>query len=225
MITARSPSLLPPPRYPVVGTMGQRVVREPDLMPALFVPMNRSIGGLTADVTIEEQERDELTITEHPVEQGAPIADHAFKRPSEVTIRAAWSATKHNLNSVYGTYNTLLSWQSALNPFQLYTGKRVYNDMLISSIAVTTDQSTEYVLMATIICRQIIRVRTHVVETAGVTNTENTSGDTPQTESPAQTGTRSTTQHSTSSGTGAVVARQANSYRETGSATIPSNVA
>ena len=127
---------------------------------------------------------------------------------------------------MYGTYNTLLSWQSALNPFQLYTGKRVYNDMLISSISVTTDQSTEYVLMATIICRQIIRVRTHVVETQGVTNTENTRGDTPQTESPAETGTRATTQHSTDRGAGAVVQNQADSYKETGSPpVIPSNVA
>ena len=89
MITAPSPPLRPL-RYTTITAPG----RVPDLAPALFVPMNRSIGGLTADITIEESERDELTITEHPVEQGAPIADHAFKRPSEVTIRAAWSCGK-----------------------------------------------------------------------------------------------------------------------------------
>lgn len=220
MISIRPPPL-PSLRY---GTMGQRVVRVSDLRPALFRPLNRSIGGITADITIEEQERDELTITEHPVEQGAPIADHAYKRPSEVTIRAAWSATKHNLDSVIGTYNTLLSWQAALNPFQLFTGKRVYNDMLISSIAVTTDQSTEYVLMATITCRQIIRVRTHVVETQGVTSTENSASS--ETTSPTETGTKSTTEHPTDKGSGAVVANKAGTYKETGSPpAIPSNVA
>ena len=222
MITIRPPPL-PPLRYPV-GTMGQAVIRVADLTPALFVPNNRSIGGLTADITIEEQERDELTITEHPVEQGAPIADHAFKRPSEVTIRAAWSAQKHSLNSVYGTYNTLLSWQSALNPFQLFTGKRVYNDMLISSIAVTTDQSTEYILMATITCRQIIRVSTQVVETKGVSGTENSTSE--ETKSPTETGEKSTKEHSTDKGSGAVVAKEAAGYKETGaSPAIPSNVA
>ena len=41
--------------------------------------------------TIEERSHDELEITEHPVEQGAAIADHAYKRPAEVVIRAAWS--------------------------------------------------------------------------------------------------------------------------------------
>jgi len=224
MITINPPPL-PSLRFPVIGTMGQAVVRVSDLTPALFAPNNRSIGGITADITIEEQERDELTITEHPVEQGAPIADHAFKRPSEVTIRAAWTAQKHTLGSVYGAYNTLLSWQAALNPFQLFTGKRVYNDMLISSIAVTTDQSTEYVLMATITCRQIIRVSTQVVETSGVANTENTDGATPQTESPTETGTKSATAADSEKGTGAVVANAANSNKEAGAPSTPSNVA
>lgn len=41
--------------------------------------------------TIEERSHDELEITEHPVEQGAAIADHAYKRPAEVVIRMAWS--------------------------------------------------------------------------------------------------------------------------------------
>lgn len=44
-----------------------------------------------AQVTIEEVHNDELEITEHPVEQNAPIADHAYKRPSEVVIQMAWS--------------------------------------------------------------------------------------------------------------------------------------
>lgn len=161
-------------------------------VPAYFVPLNRSIGGIVAQVTIEESERDELTITEHPVEQGAPIADHAFKRPSEVTLRVGWSATQHNLDYINGAYGQLLSWQAALNPFQLYTGKRVYNDMLISSISVVTDQSTERALIATVICRQIIRVRTSVVETSGVSG----NAGTPQaghenTAPPAETGNSS----------------------------------
>lgn len=51
----------------------------------------RSIGSIVATVTIEEKHHDELEITEHPVEQGANIADHAFKRPNELTLRVAWS--------------------------------------------------------------------------------------------------------------------------------------
>jgi hypothetical protein len=43
--------------------------------------------GLFADVTIEEQHSDELNITEHPVETGSPISDHAYMTPPEVTIK------------------------------------------------------------------------------------------------------------------------------------------
>lgn len=46
---------------------------------------------MIADATIEEIHTDELEITEHPVEQGAAIADHAFKHPAEVVLNMAWS--------------------------------------------------------------------------------------------------------------------------------------
>jgi hypothetical protein len=134
----------------------------------LFVPNQRKIGGIAAQVTISEQERDELVITEHPVEQGAPINDHAYKRPSEVTIRAGWSAAfagdlSANGNGVYGQ---LLSWQAALRPFDLYTGKRSYKSMLIQTLTVTTDSHSEFALMADIVCRQIIIVSTKVTQAA-----------------------------------------------------------
>jgi hypothetical protein len=51
----------------------------------------RSIGGLVADVTIEEDHVDELVITDHPVEQGSTISDHAFKKPARLTVRVGYS--------------------------------------------------------------------------------------------------------------------------------------
>lgn len=58
---------------------------------SIIIKPARKIGTLTAQVTISEAHTDELEITEHPVEQGAVIADHAFKRPAEVTIVCGWS--------------------------------------------------------------------------------------------------------------------------------------
>ena len=46
---------------------------------------------LTPQVVIEEEPTDTLTITEHPVEFGSNISDHAFKRPAEVTLKYGWS--------------------------------------------------------------------------------------------------------------------------------------
>jgi hypothetical protein len=41
--------------------------------------------------TIQELMHDDLEITDHPVEQGSSISDHAYKRPSELIVKAAWS--------------------------------------------------------------------------------------------------------------------------------------
>jgi hypothetical protein len=136
--------------------------------PAVFVPHNRNIGGIVAQVTIEEQGTDELQITDHPVEQGAPISDHAFKRPVTVNITAGWSqAYAGNLSAETGVYGLLLSWQSAFMPFNVVTGKRSYSNMLIERLIITTDQHSEYALLAQIGCRQVIIVGTQTTQVVG----------------------------------------------------------
>jgi len=135
--------------------------------PAFFMPARRSIGGIVAQVTIDEQASDDVQITEHPVEQGAPIADHAFKRPSTVTIRAGWTRQyAWDLSAESGVYGLLLSWQAALLPFDVATGKRHYTNMLIERLQVTTDNHSEFALMATITCRQVIIVSTSTTSAA-----------------------------------------------------------
>ena len=46
---------------------------------------------IKAQATFEERHIDELEVTDHPVQQGAMISDHAFKRPAEVTLHLGWS--------------------------------------------------------------------------------------------------------------------------------------
>ncbi len=50
-----------------------------------------SIGGIQVDTTMEEHYEDTLEITEHPVEAGANISDHSYKRPMELVLRCGWS--------------------------------------------------------------------------------------------------------------------------------------
>lgn len=59
-----------------------------------FFPFNQegeALAPIIAQATVEEHHDDELEITEHPIEEGAVISDHAFMRPSRVIIRCAWS--------------------------------------------------------------------------------------------------------------------------------------
>jgi hypothetical protein len=145
--------------------------------PGWFRPHNPSIGGIIAEVIIEEQETDDLTITEHPVEQGAPIADHAFKRPSQVTVRAGWTVSgSMDLSAESGVYGLLLSWQAALMPFDLLTTKRSYSNMLIERLSVSTDQASRFALMAQITCKQIFIVGTQTTQVSGMSNNPDNHG-------------------------------------------------
>lgn len=134
-----------------------------DLQTVLF-QQGRSIAGIVPNVAIEESHHDELTITDHPVEQGASISDHAYKNPAEVTCRYGWSdsssiSTLWN-GDVNQVYQQLLDLQQSRVPFDLTTGKRAYSNMLIKSLGVTTDRSSENALMLTAVMRQVIIVQT-----------------------------------------------------------------
>jgi len=152
-----------------------------DLQTVLF-RQGRSIAGIVPNVIVEESHHDELTITDHPIEQGASISDHAYKNPAEVTCRYGWSNSSlldaaiasfaqgllsGNLNGASGSaldvnqvYQQLLNLQQSRVPFSLTTGKRAYNNMLIKSLAVTTDKTSENALMLTAVMRQVIIVQT-----------------------------------------------------------------
>lgn len=171
--------------------------------PAVFMPYRRSIGGIIANVTIEENASDDLTITEHPVEQGAPIADHAFKRPATVTIRAGWSVARaKDLSAESGIYGLLLSWQASLRPFDLFTGKRRYSNMLMERLTVITDQKSEYALMADIVCRQVIIVATETTKVSTASGSSDNHTDPEKTGGSASKGD----QPSTPVGDGGVLA-------------------
>lgn len=132
-----------------------------------FLTTPRNIGGIVAQVTIEEIHHDEVVITEHPVERGAAIADHAFKRPAEVVITAGWSnsdpASGGDPNYVTGIYQQLLALQAQLQLFNVVTGKRSYTNMLMRSLEMVTDVKHETALYVRAHLREVITVSTQTV--------------------------------------------------------------
>ena len=191
--------------------------------------VTRKIGPIIANITEEERHQDDLEITDHPVEQGATISDHAFKRPAEVTIKVSWSNSPNKSSTISGDltnavidrlsgtvqtavtnaaqkaiggsavgnlavgklseltglnlaaiaqantgtgkgtttiqdiYQQLLALQEGRQLIDIYTGKRVYKNMLIKSMSTESSMKTENALPVTLICRQIIIVQTAVV--------------------------------------------------------------
>lgn len=148
---------------------------------ALIQPSARAIGMIFADVTVEENHRDEVIITQHPVEGGGVITDHAYKRPAEVEIRCGFSNSSAGyVGYVQEQYRALLALQLARQPFNVYTGKRRYRNMLIRGISVVTDPHSENILMATVALQEIIIVSTQTTggtATGSSTAAAGTSGD------------------------------------------------
>lgn len=137
------------------------------LSPVLF--MQRNMGGIVADVTLEEEHTDELVLTEHPVEQGASITDHSYKRPCSVVIRAGWSNSSPSALGdpayVQAVYNEFLELQESRQPFDIVTGKRYYTNMLFRRLMTKTDEKTENALLLVAECQQIIIAATQTVTT------------------------------------------------------------
>lgn len=148
-----------------------------------------AIGNINIDCSIEESHVDTLTITEHPVEQGADITDHAFLNPPKCTLRAGWSnasdMSEGDSNYISDIYDALLALQQTRQTFDVITLKRYYPNMLIESLSTTTDDTTSSSLMIIAQLKAIIQVQTQVVTMAPATSQAS-----PQsTAAPVQSGT------------------------------------
>lgn len=143
-----------------------------NVLETVLFKQGRSIAGIIPNVVVDESHVDELTITNHPVEQGAAISDHAFKNPAQVTVRYGFgmSGTALSFSGAGGDpkaiYQQLLDIQSSRVPFDLITGKRSYQNMLIATLAVTTDVQSENALLVTATMREVLIVETSTVTLA-----------------------------------------------------------
>jgi len=174
---------------------GIYTIKKPD---GTFLP------DIIPDVTIEEKHHTRMEVTDHPVEQGDLVSDHAFMHPVEITVHLGWSNSPNKtglvnqlisvaaLNPVAGqlmnaanlasgvssmlsgsgsgqmmdVYDQLLALQEQRATFDLFTGLRTYENTVCKSIEVHTDFKTANSLMVTMICQQLIVVKTQTVAVA-----------------------------------------------------------
>lgn len=154
-----------------------------DILSAIFRQQTRKIGLLVPSVIISEKHQDALEITEHPVEVGAAVNDHAYKRAAEVTMEVGFAGGGSLLDFVDTStiglslgkspeevYQELRELQESRQPFDVITGKRKYSNMLIRGIEVTTDKTSENVLMCVLTLREVIMSQTESVTVADKEN-------------------------------------------------------
>ncbi|MGM7759738.1 MULTISPECIES: phage baseplate protein [Yersinia] len=154
-----------------------------DILSAIFRQQTRKIGLLVPSVIIAEKHQDALEITEHPVDVGAAVNDHAYKRAAEVTMEVGFAGGGSLLDFVDTStiglslgkspeevYQELRDLQESRQPFDVITGKRKYSNMLIRGIEVTTDKTSENVLMCVLTLREVIMSQTESVTVADKEN-------------------------------------------------------
>lgn len=133
---------------------------------ALALPVSAMIGELEVQTNLEEIHTDTLEITRHPIEAGASITDHSYKKPAELMLHCGWSnsslkallgivtgffagGTMTKADYVSGIYSQLLKLQESREPLSVTTGLRQYDNMLIEQLVATRDQKTSQVLLIT----------------------------------------------------------------------------
>ncbi|WP_342754039.1 phage baseplate protein [Pantoea sp. MBD-2R] len=135
----------------------------------LFLPQRRQIGLLIPDVVTSESHTDVLTLTSHPVENGTNISDHAYLTSPTVKMDIGFSSggslvdfwDSRQLGVGQGLspteiYQNLLEMQKNRNLLDVVTGKRLYSNMLISHLNVTTAANSEHVLFASLTLTEVI---------------------------------------------------------------------
>jgi len=121
------------------------------------------------NVVLRETLIDTTTITQHPVETGAAITDHAYNNPAQVNLELGFgnqglARALFGASSPAEVYQKLQDLNTARQPFDLLTTRRAYTNMLIQSMAVTADDKTKNILLINIAFQQIIIVSTSNVQ-------------------------------------------------------------
>jgi len=133
----------------------------------LFGSQRQSAESVTYffDAVLRAEHRQDLVRTEHPVQSGASIVDHAYLRPARVILEigmsdamgsfAAGQFTSSASRSV-SAYQTLLDLQSSRVPLTLSTRLNQYANMLIESIGAVEDARTRFAGKFQVVFSQII---------------------------------------------------------------------
>lgn len=136
------------------------------LQQLLMVKTN--LGGYFFDAVFSVDTEHSLTVTQHPVQTGANISDHAFVNPIRMTMQVGVSdAMAYRAGADYGgdgktksvqAYRLLCKLQELRTPMQVVTRLNTYQNMLIESIDVSDDVSTLCALKATVNLVQVVVV-------------------------------------------------------------------
>lgn len=129
--------------------------------------LDTSIGRFIFDAYFNVRHESSLSITEHPIQTGADVSDHAFEEAKIVTFEVGMSDVMQDISDTrfnkfegdssrsVSAYKILRRLQSERIPIQFVTRLWSYTNMLIENISAPDDNKTTYGLRATVILKEI----------------------------------------------------------------------
>ena len=178
-----------------------------------------SFGNFIFDAVFNTDHSANATVTQHPVQSGASISDHAYMEPDEVSVEIgmtdAAAGVSGGASRSVNAYSQLRAIMELREPFTLITRLKTYQNMLITSISAPDDYKTMYALRASIYFQQVhvVSVSTVTVQetvTSSKTSTTETSEKKSSGDATAKTSTTTKTTKATSEPSSSVLKKIAN---------------
>jgi len=144
------------------------------------------IGGFVFDAYFSVQHDGDVTITTHPVESGAAVADNAYVNPQKLTFDIGMSDCctdiipgqfSGGVSRSVTAYSVLQTLKAQRIPMQVTTRLATYNNMLVQSISVQDTNKTAHGLRATVVLQEIFVA---VVKTVQISARPQTTDSTPK---------------------------------------------
>ena len=168
-----------------------------------------SYGKFTFDAVFSTSHSILAVVTEHPIESGASVADHAYTQSPEITMQIGITDASTDTSTIAGSaldrstvaYQRMLMLMDLYEPFNLITRLYTYENMIITSISVEDDYSTQNALKATIIMKHIEIVSVSTVTVQNANSSSKSSGSSSSKKSSSSSKSSSTSSSSSSTTT------------------------
>lgn len=129
-----------------------------------------SSGTLYFDALLHADHTSSVTPTQHPVQTGAAISDHAYVEPKEISLEVGMTDVVGGDGSSVQAYKVFLALMEKREPCTVVTRLATYSNMLLTSISSPDDYTTMYGLRCTLIFTEIRVVSVAVVQVQQTTS-------------------------------------------------------
>lgn len=151
----------------MVTIVGQ--VSNQDDSPQNAAPGTWSLGGLQFDAWLRLHHNTSLTVTQHPVEVGAAISDHAYVNPrrfsfdigmTDVIAGVNFSGTSSSRS--VNAYQALINLQYQRTPLRLISKYGTFDNILVIGVDTADDFRSKNAMVATITLQQVIMASSQI---------------------------------------------------------------